>query len=52
MLLASKGFKVGAIDGRLGPKTTAALRAYQQRTGLVPDGYASVKVLERLRSGG
>ena len=52
VLLASKGFKIGKIDGRLGPKTTAALRRFQQRAGLVPDGYASVKVLQRLRRGG
>jgi len=52
VLLASKGFNIGKIDGRLGPKTTAALRTFQQRAGLVPDGYASVKVLRRLRRGG
>ena len=52
VLLASKGFKIGKIDGRLGPKTTAALRRFQQRAGLVPDGYASLKVLRRLRRGG
>ena len=52
VLLASKGFNIGKIDGRLGPKTTAALRTFQQRAGLVPDGYASVKVLQRLRRGG
>ncbi len=48
--LAQHGFDVGEPDGRLGAKTRAALRDFQQRAGLVPDGFASASVLERLRS--
>ncbi len=51
-LLASRGYTIGEIDGRIGPKTVTALRAFQQRAGLVPDGYPSARVLDRLRQGG
>jgi lytic murein transglycosylase len=47
--LASSGFDVGEPDGRLGPKSRAAIRDFQARTGLIPDGFASTGVLERLR---
>jgi peptidoglycan hydrolase-like protein with peptidoglycan-binding domain len=49
--LASLGYDVGDSDGNLGPRTRAALRSFQSRAGLVPDGFASEKLLERLRSG-
>ena len=48
--LASLGYDVGESDGNLGPRTRAALRNFQSRAGLVPDGFASGKLLERLRS--
>ena len=51
-LLASRGYAIGEIDGRIGPLTQAALRAYQQRAGLVPDGYPSARVLDHLRRDG
>ena len=47
--LAARGFDVGEPDGRLGAKTRAALRDFQARAGLVPDGFASASVLDRLR---
>jgi lytic murein transglycosylase len=47
--LARHGFDVGEPDGRLGSKTRSAIRAFQARAGLVPDGFASASVLERLR---
>jgi membrane-bound lytic murein transglycosylase B len=47
--LASAGFDVGEPDGRLGPKSRAAIRDFQSRAGLTPDGFASTGVLERLR---
>ncbi|MCW5635116.1 MAG: peptidoglycan-binding protein [Rubrivivax sp.] len=36
--LARKGFDVGPIDGVLGSRTKAALRAFQVRSGLPPSG--------------
>ncbi len=47
--LATLGYDVGENDGNLGPRTRAALRNFQARSGLVPDGFASGKVLDRLR---
>ena len=48
-LLLSKGFNVGEPNGRFGAKTRAAIRDYQAAHGLVPDGFASVTILARLR---
>ena len=48
--LARHGFDVGEPSGRLGLKTRAAVRDFQARSGLVPDGFATVAVLERLRA--
>ncbi|WP_420585917.1 lytic murein transglycosylase [Ruegeria sp.] len=47
--LTEAGFDTQGIDGRTGPNTTEAVRAYQLAQGLVPDGYASLMLLERLR---
>ncbi|MBL8923784.1 MAG: C39 family peptidase [Myxococcaceae bacterium] len=38
-LLRSHGFAPGAIDGFFGPKTLAAVKAFQRTRGLVVDGY-------------
>ena len=48
-LLASHGFDIGNPDGRFGPRTRIAIRNYQASIGLVPDGFASSSVLDRLR---
>lgn len=37
-------------DGKIGPLTIDSVRAYQRSIGLVPDGYASLDILQRLRS--
>ena len=47
--LVRHGFDVGEPSGRLGLKTRAAVRDFQARHGLTPDGFASAAVLERLR---
>ncbi|MCB2130158.1 MAG: lytic murein transglycosylase [Rhodobacteraceae bacterium] len=47
--LTRAGFSTQGIDGRIGPNTIAAVRAYQRASGLVPDGYPSLAILDRLR---
>ncbi len=47
--LTRAGFDTQSIDGRIGPNTIDAVRAYQMAQGLIPDGYASMRLLERLR---
>ncbi|MFN0114304.1 MAG: lytic murein transglycosylase [Paracoccaceae bacterium] len=47
--LTKAGFDTGGADGKIGPKTLAAVRAFQRDQGLIPDGYASLDVLKRLR---
>lgn len=47
--LTAAGFDTQKIDGKIGPLTIAAARAYQQSKGLVPDGYVSRRLLNHLR---
>lgn len=47
--LQARGFDPNGVDGIVGPNTVAALRAFQRSVGLIPDGYASLGVLRRLR---
>ncbi len=48
-LLTAAGFDTQGVDGKIGPKTLDAVRAYQQSQGLTADGYASLSLLMRLR---
>lgn len=48
-LLTAKGFNTLGVDGKIGPKTIAAVRGYQVSKGLVRDGYPSLSLLKRLR---
>jgi lytic murein transglycosylase len=48
--LKVKGFEIGDIDGRAGPKLEQAIRTYQFMEGLTPDGYASPTLLTRLKA--
>ena len=47
--LGAVGFDPGGVDGKIGPLTIAAVRAFQRSAGLVPDGYPSLDILTRLR---
>ncbi len=47
--LTAAGHDTQGIDGRIGPNTIAAVRAFQRAQGLVPDGYPSLDILTRLR---
>ncbi|MEM7068575.1 MAG: lytic murein transglycosylase [Pseudomonadota bacterium] len=44
------GFYDGEIDGKIGGGSRGAIKAYQKRVGLEQTGYASKKVLAKLRS--
>ncbi len=48
-LLTAAGFDTGGADGKIGPLTVAAVKAYQRAHGQVPDGYASPDILDALR---
>jgi lytic murein transglycosylase len=48
--LAARGLLDGAVDGKIGPRTRAAIRAFQTSAGLPPDGYADADLLERLQT--
>jgi murein DD-endopeptidase MepM/ murein hydrolase activator NlpD len=48
-LLARHGFPSGPLDGRLGPRTAAALRRFQRWARLVADGTAGPATLAALR---
>ncbi|MEX0306125.1 MAG: lytic murein transglycosylase [Ruegeria sp.] len=47
--LTQAGFDTQGIDGRTGPNTVNAVRAFQVAQGLVPDGYPSLSLLEWMR---
>ncbi|WDR01557.1 lytic murein transglycosylase [Devosia algicola] len=47
--LNKAGYSVGAADGVIGPKTRAAVIAYQKRHGLPADGYVSGLLLNALK---
>lgn len=48
--LTSHGFPVGPIDGVIGDKTTAAIKAFQSRNGILPSGKADDATVAALRS--
>ena len=47
--LKKLGYDVGKIDGQIGESVRAAVRSYQQKAGLVPDGYPTLALLTRLK---
>lgn len=48
-LLGRAGYDAGSPDGVIGPKTRAAVIAYQQAAGLPADGHISGRLLDRLK---
>lgn len=50
-LLNARGFPAGEPDGLTGPTTRAGIRAYQKSLGLIPDGFATLALLQRLQGG-
>lgn len=47
--LQARGFEVGTPDGIFGPNTRRGLRDFQRELGQVPDGFATLDLLERLQ---
>ncbi|MGI8431503.1 MAG: peptidoglycan-binding domain-containing protein [Chthoniobacterales bacterium] len=47
-LLARAGYYRSGIDGQFGPGTVAALRAFQSRSGIAPDGRLNMETLSAL----
>ncbi len=50
-LLNQRGFDVGEPDGAIGPRTRAAIRAFQSSAGLPEDGRPGMRVLQALEAG-
>lgn len=50
-LLNDKGFDVGTPDGHIGPRTQAAIKAFQEKMGLPVMPRAGGKLLDALRRG-
>ncbi|MCB2116601.1 MAG: lytic murein transglycosylase [Rhodobacteraceae bacterium] len=47
--LTRAGFDTQGVDGKIGPNTISAIRAFQRSAGMIPDGYASLEILRRLK---
>lgn len=48
--LLARGYDIGSADGAIGPRTRAAISAFQASAGLPADGRAGQRVLGALRS--
>ena len=46
--LKKMGYDVGKVDGKIGDALHAAVRVYQERNGLAPDGYADLVLFKRI----
>ena len=49
--LKERGYEVDEPDGKLGPKTTTAVRAFQKSEGLQVTGRLDKETMTRLRAG-
>ena len=48
--LANNGFNPGIIDGKMGSYTKEAIKAFQRKVGLIPDGVAGNRTKSEMRS--
>lgn len=44
------GYDAGPADGQMGPKTRTAIRSYQKKSGVAPDGRLTASLMERIRA--
>ena len=44
------GYKVGAVDGVIGPRTTEALKKFQSDNSLSPTGTLDIQTIKKLRT--
>ena len=49
--LKALGLYAGDGDGRIGSGTREAVRQYQSRNGIIPDGYPTTQLLARMQTG-
>ena len=49
--LKAKGYEIGDVDGKLGPKTRAAVQAFQKDEGIRVTGRLDKETMARLRAG-
>ncbi|MDB5571583.1 MAG: lytic transglycosylase, partial [Hyphomicrobiales bacterium] len=47
--LTRLGYPAGKVDGRIGEQVQTAIRAYQRKSGMVADGYATHALLEQMK---
>jgi len=48
--LANNGFNPGIIDGKMGSYTKEAIKSFQRKVGLIPDGVAGNRTKSEMRS--
>ena len=48
--LSNNGFNPGIIDGKIGSYTREAIKAFQRKVGLIPDGVAGNRTKSAMRS--
>jgi len=46
--LKTLGYEAGKVDGKIGDQIRAAVRAFQERNGLAPDGYPTLALLKQV----
>ena len=46
--LKKMGYDVGEVDGKIGDAGRAAIRAWQEKAGLIPDGYPTLALLSKM----
>ena len=47
--LANNGFNPGIIDGKIGSYTKEAIKAFQRKVGLIPDGVAGNRTKSEMK---